>query len=104
MGIRANARVGFLRAKTAPGQTKPSGCIVFPVLVSCSGQHRCGAGAWGFTCVSMKWAKNFIVKHMIHMSIVSQIVYLGAFGAKAILFIYSFMMFQLSSVCATVRS
>lgn len=98
MGIRANARVGFLRAKTAPGQTKPNGCIVFLVLVSCSGQRRCGASAWGFRCVSMKWAKSFIVRHMMHMSIVSQIVYLGAFGAKVTLFIYSFMMFQLSSV------
>ncbi len=74
-GIRANARVGFPRAKTAPGgQTKPNGCIVFLVLVSCSGQRRCGAGVWGFGCVSTEWAKSFNVRHMMYMSIVFQIV------------------------------
>lgn len=82
MGISANARVGFLRAKTAPGQTKPNGCIVFLVLVSCSGQHRCGAGAWGLRCVSMKWAKNLIV-HVYYLSDNR------ALGAKVILFIHS---------------
>lgn len=47
LGIRANARVRFPRAKTAPaGQTKPNGCIVFLVLVSCSGQRGCGVGVW----------------------------------------------------------
>lgn len=57
LGIRANARVRFPRAKTAPGgQTKPNGCIVFLVLVSCSGQWRCDAGVWGFRCVSTEWA------------------------------------------------
>lgn len=76
LGIRANARVGFLRAKTAPGgQTKPNGCIVFLVLVSCSGQKTCGAGVW-WLCVS----KRFIVRHMMYMSIVCQILcFLGAF-------------------------
>lgn len=46
-GIRANARVGFLGAKTAPRQTKPNGCIVFLVPVLCSGQRRQSAGAQG---------------------------------------------------------
>lgn len=58
VGIRANARLGFLRARTAPAQTKPSGCIVFPVLVSCSGQYRGGAGARG----SVERALDFISK------------------------------------------
>ena len=74
-GIRANARVGFPRAKTAPGgQTKPNGCIVFLVLVSCSGQRRCGAGVWGFRCVSAEQAESFIVRHTMNMSVVSQTV------------------------------
>lgn len=75
LGIRANARVGFPRAKTAPGgQTKPNGCIVFLVLVSCSGQRRCGAGVWGFRRVSTVRAKSFIVRHMMYVSAVSQSV------------------------------
>lgn len=53
LGIRANARVRFPRAKMAPGgQTKPNGCIVFLVQVSCSGQRRCSAGVWGFRFIS----------------------------------------------------
>lgn len=38
-GSGANASVGLLGAKTAPGeQTKPNGCIMFLVSVSCLGQ------------------------------------------------------------------
>lgn len=85
LGIRANAWVGFPRAKTAPGgQTKPNGCIVFLVLVSCSGQRRCGAGVWGFRCVSAELAKSFIVRRMMCMSAVSQIVCFGAFWSDFI--------------------
>lgn len=56
VGIRVNARLGFLSARTAPAQTKPGGCIVFPVPVSCSGQFRGGAGAWG----SVERALDFV--------------------------------------------
>ena len=72
LGIRANARLRFPRAKTAPGgQTKPNGCIVFLVLVSCSGQRRCGTDVWGFRCVSIELAKSLTVRQMMYISIVS---------------------------------
>lgn len=49
LGIRVNARVMFLEAQTASGgQAKLNGCLVFLVLVSCSGQRRSSAGVWGF--------------------------------------------------------
>lgn len=86
LGIRANAWVGFPRAKTAPGgQTKPNGCIVFLVPVSCSGQRSCGAGVWGFRCVATEWAKSFVVRHMMYMPVVSQIVCFWAFGDKGVI-------------------
>lgn len=70
-GLEPMPRVRFPRAKTAPGgQTKPNGCIVFLVLVSCSGQRRCDV--WGFKCVSMEWTKSFIVRQK-YISVLSQL-------------------------------